>query len=203
MERARKQSTTGSAVYNNIEKAKSLFAMGLEDLIQEEAARAAQMALTAETTAEACGKAVTAIVLSMVAVETMIGTWTALFQDAYGIDQSTVKTWRRKGSHKTIKDILSRLQPPIAVGALGWYQRLSAFVALRNHCVHSYPQVRQAGTWPALLEPYIQNGAIRPIGDSTMDWTARLLVPTVAQQAVDCAKGVMDQFFSLAWKKPT
>jgi hypothetical protein len=181
---------------------KPIFVAGLEDIIQEEAARAAHMARTAKTSREAGGKAIAAIVLAMAAVEAMIDTWTALFKNDYGVEKNTLNTWRGKGLHEIIKDILSRLKPPVAVGTLGWYQRLSAFVELRNHCVHYYPEFRQTGTWPERLEPYIRNGSIRPIGDDTMDWTARLLVPSVAQQAVDCAREVMEQFFSTAWRQP-
>lgn len=54
--------------------------------------------------------------------------------------------------------------------------------------------------WPERLEPYVRNGSIRPAGDDSMDWTSRLFVPSVADQAVECARESMGQFVAIAWR---
>jgi hypothetical protein len=179
------------------------FVAGIENVILEEAQRAAAAAAAAPTGREAAGKTIAAIVLAVAAVEAQSGTWAALFKGDYGVDDVVLRSWRRRSPDQIVKDIVKRVEPSSTVGRNKWHQHLVALVRLRNVCAHYYPEFLLPGTWPPLIEPYVKNGTFTVVGDDTMDWTSRILVPRTAAAAVEYALEAMTQFTSAAWKDPT
>ena len=177
-----------------------IFVAGLESLLLAEAAEASRLATTATTPREEGAKAMTSILLAVAAIEAQTGIWATIFGVDYQIDHHTLRQWRRRGPQDIMKDIFTRLKPPIPVATVTWYTHLCAVVALRNHVAHYFPEFRTPGTWPDELKGYITNGTFRPTGDDTMDWTSRILVAPVSSQVVDYAREIMDGFVSIAWR---
>jgi hypothetical protein len=177
-----------------------IFIVGLEDVILQQARAAAAAARRASSPRDEGGNVITAIILAVAAVEALVGTWSAIFHEDYAIDDGTLRTWRRRGAPDILKDILGRLNPPIPVQDVGWYQPLCAIVALRNHAAHYFPEFRVPGTWPEGLEPYVRNRTFSPMDDDEMDWTSRLLVSSVAVQVVEYTAEIVDGFMSVAWR---
>lgn len=179
-----------------------IFIAGFEEILLAEAETAATAASVADRPNLAGAKAMTAILLSVAAVEALVGTWSALFRNDYGIDQDTLGRWRRIGIPDIIKDILGRRHPPILVKEVKWFNGLCAITTLRNHVAHYSPEFRAPGTWPEEIAGIVTSRLLRPEGDESMDWTSRLLVGSVALQVVVYARTARDGFMELAWRKP-
>src|SRR5438309_1690043 len=128
-----------------------LFVAGFERIMLEEATRAADAAARATTPRESGAKSLVSIVLAVAAVEALVGTWTAIFRDKYGIDKATLSTWRNRPINEVIKDILSRLKPSVAAESVAWYNPLCGIIKLRNHVAHYFPEFRVPGEWPTEL----------------------------------------------------
>jgi hypothetical protein len=131
------------------------------------------------------GESATAIVLAAAAVEAHVGEWLAEHGKAAGIAADTSEAWIDKhlSVANIVKNIFKHLDGP-SVGNLRWYDGLRALCELRNHVVHYYPKRRKPGKWPKRLRPIIKNHTLEPAGDESMDWTSRLLVASVAEQAL-------------------
>lgn len=177
-----------------------IFVTGFETVLGSEAARAA-IASAAETDpALQAGKVLSAILLSVAAIEAAVGVWSALFGPSYGVDDSVVKRWRGIGPTDVMKDILTRVSPLVPISDVPWFTSYCAIVALRNHVAHYFPEYRTPGDWPDGLKGYVTGKLLVPGGDSTMDWTSRLLIPSVAHQVVDHGRTILRGFVALTWK---
>jgi len=177
-----------------------IFVSGFETVLGSEAARAAIAAAAEPNPAVQAGKVLSTILLSVAAIEAAVGVWTALFGPGYGIDEPVVKRWRGMGATDVMKDVLTRVSPSLPIAQVPWFPRYCAIVALRNHVAHYLPEYRHPGDWPEGLKGYVTGKLLIPGGDSTMDWTSRLLIPSVADQVVDHGRAILRGFVDLTWK---
>jgi hypothetical protein len=143
---------------------------------------------------QAGGHCLAAIVLAAAAVEAQVGEWVALpaNRDKYKDD---APRWRAQSgrTHEVIKAII-RKEGGGDVGSMPWYGRMRCLFALRSHLLHYFPEPRLVGTFPERLEDCIRQGHLVPAGDDAMDWTSRLLTPSVASQAASIAHEAIDGF---------
>jgi hypothetical protein len=177
-----------------------IFITGFETVLSSEAARAAIEAAAETNPSVQAGKVLSTILLSVAAIEATVGIWTAFYGSGYGVDDRTLREWRGTSAPLVMKDILSRLKPPVAVKDVSWYTGYCAIVVLRNHVAHYFPELRAPGTWPDELKGYITGRLLIPGGDDSMDWTSRLLIPSVANQVIAHGRAVIQGFVEVAWK---
>ena len=174
----------------------SIFIEGIDRLLLDFAEQSAkESAGVADTPWEHGGRSVTAIILAAAAVEAHVGEWLAEHGEAEGISKAKRDEWASStlSVADIIKQIFREMDRP-TVGSVPWFDELKALSTLRNHVVHYYPMHREPGTWPEKLAPYIVNGTLLPGGDDGMDWTSRLLVSSVARQALKLAESAIKGF---------
>jgi len=174
------------------------FVSGIDRLLLDFASRAVSAARRATEPWDHGGDSITAIILSAAAVEAHVGEWVAVPENKKRLEETEIKRWKeeRWPVYEIVKGVLSRLNRP-NTGHFQWYKRLRALCELRNLAVHYYPEHRLVGTWPKAIEPYVHDHTIEPAGDDSMDWTSRILVSSVAEQAYciacDAIRGFDDQ----------
>jgi hypothetical protein len=124
------------------------------------------------------------MVLAAAAVEAHVGEWLAL-EDHRKLLETEIEEWKKSLPRppQIIKTIVSKTSGT-TIGSLPWFDRLQGLFELRNHAVHYYPERRPLGQFPEKLEDYIRRRVITPVGTDDMDWTSRLLVSSVAEQAL-------------------
>ena len=176
--------------------AESIFIEGIDQLLLDFAERSSKESAGASgTTWDHGGASTTAIILAAAAVEAHVGEWLAGSGEAAGISPAQRLEWTE--SQSSVANIMKRIFKEIgapAAGDLRWFNGLKALATLRNHVVHYYPMHREPGTWPKKLGPFIDNGTLNPAGADTMDWTSRLFVASVAEQALELAKSAISGF---------
>ena len=175
--------------------AKNIFIEGIDRLLLDFAERRVAESEVSEKAWDQGGGSVTAIILAAAAVEAYVGEWLAEHGEAAGISKLTRDEWvdGQAPVVEIIKQIFKEVDGP-NLGALSWFNGLWALATLRNHLVHYYPVHREPGTWPEKLEPYITNHTLDPAGGEGMDWTSRVLVSSVARQALELARAAIDGF---------
>ena len=143
---------------------------------------------------DVAGDSIAAIVASAAAVEATVGEYLA-YPKNQTLFVAEIEEWKKglPRPYELIKAIV-RKKTGRDVGTLLWYDRVRCLFELRNLLVHYRPQIRAAGTFPDELADCVRKHALHPSGDETMDWTSRLLVPTVAGEAASIAQAAIDGF---------
>jgi hypothetical protein len=141
------------------------------------------------------GHSMVAVILAAAAFEAHLGEFLGApgFRRKFAED---LAVWRKRPPrpHEALKTILKGLGVA-GVSGLPWYQELRCLLELRNHVAHYYPEPRPVGSFPEKIEATcIRKKILSPVGDNTMDWTSRLFVPSVAEQAAGIALSAIQEF---------
>lgn len=159
------------------------FVSGLDRLLLDFSGRAIASARGSRVPWEHGGHSASAIILAAAAVEAHLGEWLARPENRKTFT-SAAQVWKKKRTPTTeiARAIVKKVSKKNA-GSAKWYTRLKALFELRNLVVHYSPEHRPSGSWPSTLEPYVRNHTIEPVGGDSHDWTSRVLVSSVAEQA--------------------
>ena len=172
---------------------KPIFISGIDKLLSERATDEAAQATDTQTPWIHGGHAITSIILAVAGIEAHVGEWLARPANRARFTQTELDRFKQKPAHEVAKAIIKKCDPSYDFNHATWHLRLLGLHQLRNHVVHYYPEKRDTGTFPPDLEPYINN-TFAPAGDSSMDWTSRLLVRRVALRAVEIAEEAAREF---------
>lgn len=167
---------------------------GIDRLLAQRARAELALASDGDPTSEPAGHAVAAIVLAIASFEAHLGEWLALPANRAAFAPDDLDALLRKPGYKVALAILKKRNPGKSASSEGWYRRLRGLYQLRHHVAHVSPEKRDTETFPPKLAPYIADGTFKPAGDLSMDWTSRLIVKSVAEQAVTIAEKAVSAF---------
>jgi len=173
---------------------KPIFISGIDALLSERASAEAMKANDTQTPWIHGGHALTSIILAVAGLEAHVGEWLARPPNRAHFATAELEQFRKQPAHEVAKAIIKRRDPGYDFNRASWHLRLIGLHQLRNHVVHYYPEKRDTGTFPPDLAPYMNNNTFEPAGDSSMDWTSRLLVKAVAVRAVEIANEAAEEF---------
>lgn len=160
----------------------------MEQLLIERAYDERDLATDGDPTPEPAGHALAAMVLAVAAFEAHLGEWLARPANMRRFTTEELDAFRWKPGYKVARAILRRRGAAKDPRAEKWYRQLKGLFELKAHVAHAAPDKRDAGTFPPRLAPYIADGTFAPAGEVGVDWTSRLLVKHVAEQAVAIAE---------------
>ena len=163
------------------------FVQGINRLLTYFAGMAVAESQRAEDEWHTGGYSITAIVLSAAPVEAHVGEYLALRPNREFFAEE-IEAWQKSLPRpaEIVKTVIKK-RAGEDVGSMAWYDRLRCLFELRNHAIHHYPEYREVGTFPKKLGECVRKHAITPVADEDADWTSRLLVGTVAAQALSIA----------------
>jgi hypothetical protein len=167
---------------------------GIDRLLAQRARAEVALASDGDPTSEPAGHAVAAIVLAVASIEAHIGEWLALPANGGSFTPDELDGLRWKPGYKIALTILKKRKAGKSYSSEGWYRRLRGLYQLRHHVAHVSPEKRDTETFPPKLAPYIADGTFKPAGEVGMDWTSRLVVKSVAEQAVTIAEKAASAF---------
>ena len=170
------------------------FVAGINRLLVYFSGLAAGSALRSTEPWDVAGYTIASIVASAAAVEATVGEYLAYPKNQVFF-AGEIEQWNKSlpRPYEMIKTII-RKRTGRDVGEMQWYDRMRCLFEVRNQLVHYRPLVREVGTFPDELQDCIRKHVITPGGDETMDWTSRLLVPSVAGQAAAIADAAIHGF---------
>lgn len=167
---------------------------GIDRLLAQRARAELELASDGDPTSEPAGHAVAAIVLAVASFEAHIGEWLAHPANHTFFTAEELDALRWKPGYKIALTILRKRHAGKSPSSEGWYRRLRGLYQLRHHVAHVSPERRDTETFPPRLAPYIADGTFKPAGDLGMDWTSRLIVKSVAEQAVTITEKAASAF---------
>ena len=130
----------------------------------------------------------------MAGFEAHIGEWRAHPANSAFFTAEELDGLRWKPGYKIALTILKRRHAGKSPSSEGWYRRLRGLYQLRHHVAQVSPERRDTEAFPPRLAPYIADGTFKPAGDLGMDWTSRLIVKSVAEQAVTISEKAASAF---------
>lgn len=133
--------------------------------------------------------------LAAAAVEARIGEWLA-FEPQRSTLGPKLLTGAMPRPAELVKRIVKEKTGRVLDSEL-WFARLTCLFHLRNALLHYYPEPRTRGSFPAKLLGCISARHITPGGDTTMDWTSRLILPSVSFDAAAAAHEAIEEFDKL------
>lgn len=163
-------------------------------LLTERAKAEADAAVDTAPAWEHGGHAITAIILAVAAFEAHVGEWLAQPRVAAQFRRKEIDDLRWKPGYAAMVSIFKKRDSARNPEGNPWFERLKGLYELRNHVAHYTPEKRDVGTFPRRIDRYIQDGTFTPAGDHTMDWTSRLIVRSVANEAISICEEAQREF---------
>ena len=167
---------------------------GIDRLLAQRARAELELASDGDPTSELAGHAVAAIVLAAASFEAHVDEWLAHPANRVFFTADELDALRWKPGYKIALAILRKRNAEKSPSSEGWYRRLRGLYQLRYHVAHVSPERRDTETFPPRLAPYIADGTFKPAGEVGMDWTSRLIVKSVAEQALTIAEKAASAF---------
>jgi len=152
------------------------------------------MATDGDPTPEPAGHAAAAILLAAAAFDAHLGEWMARPANAQRFTTEETDSFRRKQGYKVARAILRKRDTAKDPRSEKWYRHLKGLYELKAQATHASPDKRDTGTFPPRLAPYIAAGTFAPAGEVSVDWTSRLLIKAVAEQAIAIAERAATAF---------
>jgi hypothetical protein len=144
------------------------------------------------------GLSLAQIALSASAIEAWVGEWFAIAKERGELpDALKDKDLLPRGRpHEIVKEIV-KAKCGVTLGDAEWYRKMRCLFELRNHLLHYAPAPREPGELPDALNECVRTGTFVPEGDDNMDWTSRMLVPSVASTASAIADETIEALWDL------